>query len=1307
MKNGGILMKKMLSLVMAMVMAFTLVPAAPPRVAAAEGDIVFDEATFLARYLLAGDANDTQRNQRHAALSGTGATFVTDTSSNAFGSVLQLSGGAKGTSAVVLPGNAVFDFESGAPVNNITVATWVYPRANSNYARIFDFGTSTTRNFYLEQRRSGTSGVTARFTVNGSGSEAATPNGAFTMSLNTWYHVAVTVEGRTMRLYVDGALRGQVTITADLSSVFSTTSANNLLYIGRSQYTDNDINGRFSDFAIFNRALTVDEINYIRNLKFTDENVATSDLSMVVNGLGSLTNRTENFTLPTTTASGSTIAWMSSNNALVNAETGVVTRPPSTNPNQTEAAVLHVAVTKGEATVERDVTVTVLKLPADEEIVAGDKAALTIATGNIIEDVALPTKGALGSVITWASSAPQYLSEAGVVARPAIGAANEPVTLTATISYGAASDTKTFDFVVKAAVNVPVLLGVPEVEYIARTGELPRLPYYVDGIYAGGISGPRVRVSWSTLAIQNTNTAEINKYQNPGTNAVSGVVYGTNGATAFTATAHVTTVAANNDSQIWVTKTLRNGVAPSAIVTVNNTTAGSYQTNAIIALYDADGKFVRLQLEPFAIAPDEEESVQLALPEVKDITDHTQRVFVWGDETNVPLVTDLFAQENDDPELELVKFPYSDVVLENNPDGSTPVIKGNSERMINGLLGCNDDRFLYLFRYTFSMDTKGASALGGWDTVTTKLRGHATGHYLSALAQAYLSTARTNQEQHAQFEEKINYMIDELYAISQLAQGDPANIPMGSGKTAYTTQFSKPDMRTDYENWGEGFISAYPPDSFIMLERGATYGSTDSQVWAPYYTLHKILAGLVDCYEATGNEKALKIATGMGVWVYRRLSTVPQATLNSMWNRYIAGEYGGMNEVMARMYDITGDERLLAGARLFDTIDFFFGSNSTLGSRNGTNGMAGNVDTIRTKHANQHLPQIVGTMREYDVTGDIKYYQITRNFWEKAVNSYSYSMGGVAGYTSNSEAFVGTPDILYQPATSQGPGLHGGTYTGNGDMCEGCATYNMLKISSALFQHDPDAKYMDYYERALYNQIAAIIQPTGVGTIYHFAQTPGAAKSFGNTGLNGFSCCNGTGIENHTKYQDSIYMHRGDDELYVNLYIPSTLYWKDGLTVKQSTSYPNSDTTTLTVSGGGDFAVYLRIPYWATNGFTVLLNGEPLDIAADPSSYIVIDRVWSDGDTVTLTVPMDFHIFETINRPNIASVLYGPLVLAASETAVQPTFRKVTLDGSDLSNSITIDPSTMTAQTNGVTLRPLYFYNTQRYSTYLDITLEK
>ncbi|MDR0670844.1 MAG: glycoside hydrolase family 127 protein [Oscillospiraceae bacterium] len=1299
-------MKKMLSLAMAFVMALALVPAAPPQAAAAEGEIVFDEATFLARYPLAGDANDTQRNQRHAALSGTGATFVADTSSNSFGTVLQLSGGSKGTGAVVLPGDAVFGFESGAPVNNITVATWVYPRANTNYARIFDFGTGTTRNFYLEQRRSNSSGVTARFTVGGSGAEAATPNGSFTMSPNTWYHVAVAVEGRAMRLYVDGVLRGQTTIPADLSSVFSTTPANNLLYIGRSQYGDNDMNGRFSDFAVFNRALTADEINYIRNLKFTDENVAASDLSMVVSGLGTLTNRTENFTLPATTASGSAVVWTSSNDALVNAETGVVTRPPSSNPNQTETAVLHVKVTKGEAVAERDVTVTVLKLPSDEEIVAGDKAALTLETGLLTEDIALPGRGALGSTVTWTSSAPQYLSETGAVTRPAVGADNEPVTLTATIEFGAASDTKTFDFVVKAAVDVPVLLGVPEVDYTARTGELPRLPYYVNGIYAGGVNGPQVRVSWSTLAVQNTNTAEINKYQSPGVNTVAGTVYGANGVTAFAVTAHVTTVEANNDSQIWVTRTLREGVAPSATVTVNNTTAGSYRTNAIDAIYDADGRFVRLAVEPFAIDPGEEESVRLALPEVDDVAGLTQRVFVWDDETNVPLDTDLFARENDDPELELAKFPYSDVVLENNPDGSTPVLKGNTERMINGLLNCDDDRFLYLFRYTFSLDTKGASALGGWDTVTTKLRGHATGHYLSALAQAYLSTARTNPAQHERFEEKIDYMVDELYAISQLAQGDPADIPVGPGKTAYTTQFATPNMRTDYENWGEGFISAYPPDSFIMLERGATYGSTDAQIWAPYYTLHKILAGLVDCYEATGNEKALAIATGMGIWVYRRLSTVPQATLNSMWNRYIAGEYGGMNEVMARMYDITGDERLLAGAKLFDTIDFFFGSNSTLGSRNGTNGMAGNVDTIRTKHANQHLPQIVGTMREYDATGDIKYYQITRNFWEKAVNSYSYSMGGVAGYTGNSEAFVATPDILYQPGTS-GPGIHGGTYTGNGDMCEGCATYNMLKISSALFQHDPDAKYMDYYERALYNQIAAIIQPTGVGTVYHFAQTPGAAKSYGNTNLTGFSCCNGTGIENHTKYQDSIYMRKGDDELYVNLYIPSTLYWKDGLTVRQSTGYPNSDTTTLTVAGGGDFALNLRIPYWASNGFAVLLNGEPLDIAADPSSYVVIDRVWSDGDTVTLTIPMDFHIFETINRPNIASVLYGPIVLAASETAVQPTFRKVTLDGADLSNSIAIDPSTLTAQTNGVTLKPLYTYNTQRYSTYLDIALEK
>mgnify|MGYP003578041729 FL=1 len=269
---------------------------------------------------------------------------------------------------------------------------------------------------------------------------------------------------------------------------------------------------------------------------------------------------------------------------------------------------------------------------------------------------------------------------------------------------------------------------------------------------------------------------------------------------------------------------------------------------------------------------------------------------------------------------------------------------------------------------------------------------------------------------------------------------------MGEGKTDYDSDLSDEGIRTDYWNWGEGFISAYPPDQFIMLERGAKYGGQKNQIWAPYYTLHKILAGLLDVYEVSGNKKALAVATGMGDWVYTRLSKVPTETLIKMWNTYIAGEFGGMNEVMARLYRITKQENYLKTAQLFDNIDMFYGDAAH------THGLAKNVDTFRGLHANQHIPQIVGSIEMYRVSDRPAYYKIADNFWYKAVNDYMYSIGGVAGARNpaNAECFISQPATLYENGFSAG------------GQNETCATYNILKLTANLFLFDKRTELMDY-----------------------------------------------------------------------------------------------------------------------------------------------------------------------------------------------------------------------------------------------------
>jgi DUF1680 family protein len=653
------------------------------------------------------------------------------------------------------------------------------------------------------------------------------------------------------------------------------------------------------------------------------------------------------------------------------------------------------------------------------------------------------------------------------------------------------------------------------------------------------------------------------------------------------------------------------------------------------------------------------------------------------------------------PQRTLEPFPLGQVTLDPDEAGrDTPFIK-NRNKFILTLAQTDPNSFLYNFRDAFGQkQPEGVKPLGGWDDQTTRLRGHGSGHYLSAIAQAYASTTY-DASLHANFLQKMNYMIDTLYDLSQKSgkavkdgnecNADPTKVPPGLGREGYDSNLSKGGIRTDYWNWGKGFISAYPPDQFIMLEQGATYGGRNNQIWAPYYTLHKILAGLLDCYEVGGNKKALDIAQGMGLWVYERLKIVPTETRIKMWNRYIAGEYGGMNEVMARLHRITGDKRFLEGAGLFDNISFFFGDAEH------THGLVRNVDTLRGKHANQHLPQITGALETYKGTQDIQYYRVADNFWDICTHCYMYSIGGIAGAAvpNNAECFTAQPNALWVNGFNPG------------GQNETCATYNMLKLSRQLFLFDPNGKYMDYYEQALYNDILASVAENDAGNTYHIPLNPGARKQFGNADMSGFSCCNGTALESSTKLQDSLYFQSADHKtLYVNLYVPSTLTWKErNVVVKQKTNFPYTDSTKLTLAGGGEFDVKVRVPKWATDGFFVKINGQDQKVEARPGTYLTLSRPWKDGDTIELRMPFHFYLCPVMDQPNIASIFYGPVLLAAQEPGPRSDWRPVTLKADDIGKSITGDPGALRFKTNDVDLKP--FYETYgRHSVYLNVTLE-
>jgi DUF1680 family protein len=307
-----------------------------------------------------------------------------------------------------------------------------------------------------------------------------------------------------------------------------------------------------------------------------------------------------------------------------------------------------------------------------------------------------------------------------------------------------------------------------------------------------------------------------------------------------------------------------------------------------------------------------------------------------------------------------------------------------------------------------------------------------------------------------------------------------------------------------------------------------------------------------------------------------------------------------------------------------------------------------------------------------------------------------YSIGGVAGARTpnNAECFTAQPDTLWQNGFAPG------------GQNETCATYNLLKLDRQLFMFDQTAKYMDHYEQALYNHILASVAADDPGNTYHVPLNPGAQKRFGNADMNGFTCCNGTALESNTKLQDTIYFRSADNRtLYVNLFVPSTLNWSERtLAVQQMTDFPYADTTRLVVKGAGDFDLKVRVPRWATRGFFVKINGRDESVKAVPGSYVSLGRKWRADDAIEIRMPMHFSLETVMDQPNVASIFYGPVLLAAEEAGARTDWRQVTLDAGDIGKSITGDPATLRFSIDGAAFKP--FNETYgRHSVYLHVTL--
>ncbi|GLY92041.1 glycoside hydrolase family 127 protein [Actinoallomurus iriomotensis] len=541
------------------------------------------------------------------------------------------------------------------------------------------------------------------------------------------------------------------------------------------------------------------------------------------------------------------------------------------------------------------------------------------------------------------------------------------------------------------------------------------------------------------------------------------------------------------------------------------------------------------------------------------------------------------------------------------------------------------DRLLHTFRLNAGLPST-AEACGGWEAPDVQLRGHSTGHLLSALAQAH---ANTGDDAYAA---KGRYLVAELAKCQAAASG---------------------------AGYNAGYLSAFEEKVFEQLEAGGS-------PWAPYYTLHKIMAGLLDQYRLSGNAQALDVLKGMAAWADARTSKLTHDQMQSV----LRVEFGGMNEVLADLYLLTRDPAHLSVARRFDH-EAVFGP------------LAAGQDQLAGLHANTQIPKIVGAVREYEATGDSRYLDIARFFWETVVHHHSYVIGG----NSNAELFCPPDQIVSQLGENT---------------CENCNSYNMLKLTRLLFFHDPRPAYMDYYEWTLYNQMLGEQDPdsahgfctyyTGLwaGTQRQVKGGLGADPGSYSSDYTNFSCDHGTGMETHTKFADSIYFRTGDT-LYVNLFIPSELNWSErGVRVRQETDYPREDTTRLTVGGEGQFAMKIRIPGW-TRHARVRVNGRDAG-AARPGTYLTVERRWRDGDTVEVTLPMALDWRKAPDNPQVQAVSYGPVVLAGGYGSTAPATipaidPKSVKGGSGLTFTATADGA-------GVTLVPFSEIQHQRYTVY-------
>ena len=567
------------------------------------------------------------------------------------------------------------------------------------------------------------------------------------------------------------------------------------------------------------------------------------------------------------------------------------------------------------------------------------------------------------------------------------------------------------------------------------------------------------------------------------------------------------------------------------------------------------------------------------------------------------------------------------------------------------LLALEPDRMLAFLRRSAKLEPK-AQGYGGWDGDGRQLTGHIAGHYLSGVSLAWAATG------DPRFRDRANYIVNELKLI-QDAQGD--------GYLGALMDRNRTEGKILFQQLSQGIIRS---------------GGFDlNGMWSPWYVQHKIFAGLRDAWRYTGNRTALDVEIKFAAWAESVL-----APLNDeQFQRMLATEFGGMNEVLADLYADTGDPRWLALASRFHHVRI-------------VDPLAEKRDILPGTHGNTNIPKLYGALKIYLYTGNEAEGAAARYFWDEVTQHHTFATGG-----NTRNEYFGQPDQLSNMV--------------DGRTAETCNIYNMIKMARTLFAAQPDIRYADYHERALFNHILASQDPDDGRVCYMVPVGRGVQHEYQGK-FQSFTCCVGSAMESHALHADGLY-YESPDKLWVNLYAPSTAEWKSAavkLAVETDLPLGQIATIKLTPQSPKKFTLALRRPFWAGTGFTVKVNGSPIKTSAAPDSYVEIARTWKAGDTVQIVLPKTLRTEPLADNPNRFAVMWGPLVLAGdlgpeiANRAPGPEVPVFVAAAQPVTNWLKpVDGKPGTFRTTGVGLKqdidfvPFYQLPRRRYAVYWDM----